>query len=57
MYFRNFPQMPPPHTYPQAVKCLIAHTICPLVTDPHFSAPGGKGHHISKVNPSIEDKP
>lgn len=56
-----------PHTSPHphilihrllfCVDAFIPHPTCPLVTDPHLRPASRKGHHISKVNPNIEDNP
>lgn len=59
------PNLPPPqHTHPQTLLkplvrcgCFPPHATCSLVTDPHFKLAGGRGHHITEVNPSIEDNP
>lgn len=56
-----FPQTSPhPHILIQLLLlrgCLIPHITCPLVTDPHLRPARRKDHHISKVNPNIEDNP
>lgn len=45
------------HRLSFCVDAFIPYPTCPLVTEPHLTPASRKGHHISKVNPNIEDNP